>query len=158
MRKRTWSERQSSYGFMVPLQTSHVQQASTSSHVPHCGKSATQQQHKYAVRSLRGSTSMLAQRHPLQSNYGLHQQRGAEETATPGCCTKLVVCSPLTAATKCLMPCLCVLLCRNTFQAGAPATVPSIAPAASSCLSWLNATDSTKRSFLLPLPSACRSA
>lgn len=38
----------------------------------------------------------------------------------------------------------------------APATVPSIAPAASSCLSWLNATDSTKRSFLLPVvPSAC---
>lgn len=37
-----------------------------------------------------------------------------------------------------------------------PATVPSIAPAASSCLSWLNATDSTKRSFLLPVaPSAC---
>lgn len=36
-----------------------------------------------------------------------------------------------------------------------PATVPSIAPAASSCLSLLNATDSTNRSFLLLLPSTC---
>lgn len=34
--ERTWCERQAPYGFVVTLQATHVQQAATSCHVPHC--------------------------------------------------------------------------------------------------------------------------